>query len=59
MIGEVLVLLIAQYLLFVNLNLISLVDFFSIFFVAAVGTLVYLTREGLERIFDLKPIMED
>jgi len=59
MIGEVLVLLIAQYLLFVNLNLISLVDFFSIFFVAALGTLVYLTREGLERIFDLKPIMED
>jgi hypothetical protein len=59
MIGEVLVLLIAQYLLFVNLNLISLVDFFSVFFVAALGTLVYLTREGLERIFDLKPIMED
>jgi hypothetical protein len=59
MIGEVLVLLIAQYLLFVNLNLISIIDFFSIFFVAALGTLVYLTREGLERIFDLKPIMED
>jgi hypothetical protein len=59
MIGEVLVLLIAQYLFFVNLTLISLVDFFSIFFVAALGTLVYLTREGLDRIFDLKPIMED
>jgi len=59
MIGEVLVLLIAQYLFFVNLSLISLVDFFSIFFVAALGTLVYLTREGLDRIFDLKPIMED
>ena len=59
MIGEVLILLIAQYLLFVNLNLISLVDFFSIFFVAAVGTLVYLTREGLDRILDLKPVMED
>jgi hypothetical protein len=59
MIGEVLVLLIAQYLFFVNLTLISIVDFFSIFFVAALGTLVYLTREGLERIFDLKPIMED
>lgn len=59
MIGEVLVLLIAQYLFFVNLNLVSLVDFFSIFFVAALGTLVYLTREGLDRVFDLKPIMED
>ncbi len=59
MIGEVLVLLIAQYLFFVNLNLISLVDFFSIFFVAALGTLVYLAREGLDRIFDLKPMMED
>ena len=59
MIGEVLVLLIAQYLFFVNINLVSLVDFFSIFFVAALGTLVYLTREGLDRIFDLKPIMED
>ena len=59
MIGEVLVLLIAQYLFFVNLNLVSLVDFFSIFFVAALGTLVYLAREGLDRIFDLKPIMED
>jgi hypothetical protein len=59
MIGEVLVLLIAQYLFFVNLTLISLVDFFSIFFVAALGTIVYLTREGLDRVFDLKPIMED
>src|SRR5229473_710486 len=59
MIGEVLVLLIAQYLFFVNLDLISLVDFFSIFFVAALGTLVYLAREGLDRIFDLKPMMED
>ena len=59
MIGEVLVLLIAQYLFFVNLTLVSLVDFFSIFFVAALGTLVYLTREGLDRVFDLKPIMED
>lgn len=59
MIGEVLVLLISQYLFFVNLTLVSLVDFFSIFFVAALGTLVYVTREGLDRIFDLKPIMED
>jgi hypothetical protein len=59
MIGEVLVLLIAQYLFFVNLTLVSLVDFFSIFFVAALGTIVYLAREGLDRILDLKPMMED
>ena len=59
MIGEVLVLLIAQYLFFVSLNLFSLVDFFSIFFVAALGTIIYLAREGLDRVFDLKPIMED
>lgn len=59
MIGEVLVLLIAQYLFFVTLSLVSLVDFFSLFFVAALGTLVYLAREGFDRIFDLKPMMED
>jgi len=59
MIGEVLVIAVAQYLFFVNLNLFSLVDFFSLFFVAALGTIVYLTREGLDKFFDLKPIMED
>ncbi len=59
MIGEVLVITVAQYLFFVNLNLFSLVDFFSLFFVAALGTLVYLTREGLDRFLDLKPMMED
>ena len=59
MIGEVLVITIAQYLFFVNLDLFSLVDFFSLFFVAALGTIVYLTREGLDKFFDLKPIMED
>jgi hypothetical protein len=59
MIGEVLIIAVAQYLFFVNLNLFSLVDFFSLFFVAAFATLVYLTREGLDRFFDLKPIMED
>jgi len=59
MIGEVLVISIAQYLFFVNLNLFSLVDFFSLFFVAAVGTIVYLAREGLDKFFDLKPMMED
>jgi len=46
-------------LFFVNLNLFSLVDFFSLFFVAAFATLVYLTKEGLDKFFDLKPIMED
>lgn len=59
MVGEVLVIAVAQYLFFVNLNLFPLVDFFSLFFAAALGTLLYLTREGLERFFDLKPIMED
>ena len=59
MIGEVLVISVAQYLFFVNLNLFSLVDFFSLFFVAALGTIVYLAREGLDKFFDLKPLMED
>ena len=59
MIGEVLIITVAQYLFFLNLNLFSLVDFFSLFFVAAFATVLYLTREGLDRFFDLKPIMED
>ena len=59
MIGEVLIIAVAQYLFFVNLNLFSLVDFFSLFFVAALGTILYLTREGLDKFFDLKPVMED
>src|SRR2546427_9977823 len=59
MIGEVLVIAVAEYLFFVDLNLFSLVDFFSLFFVAALGTIIYLAREGLDKFFDLKPIMED
>ena len=59
MIGEVLIIAAAQYLFFVSLNLFSLVDFFSLFFVAALATIIYLTREGLDKFFDLKPIMED
>jgi hypothetical protein len=59
MVGEILVISVAQYLFLVNLNLFSLVDFFSLFFVAALGTLLYLAREGLDRFFDLKPMMED
>lgn len=59
MIGEVLVIAAAQYLFFVNLNLFSLVDFFSLFFVAALATIIYLAREGLDKFFDLKPIMEE
>ncbi len=59
MVGEILVISVAQYLFLVNPNLFSLVDFFSLFFVAALGTLLYLAREGLDRFFDLKPMMED
>ncbi len=59
MVGEVLVILIAEYLFLINLSLISLVDFFSLFFVAVLGTLVYLAREGLDRLLDLKPMVED
>lgn len=59
MVGEIIVISVAQYLFLVNLNLFSLVDFFSLFFVAVLGTLLYLTREGLDRFFDLKPMMED
>jgi hypothetical protein len=59
MVGELLVIVVAQYLLFVNLSLISLLDFFSLFFFVVVASLLYLSREGMERFLDLKPIMED
>ncbi len=59
MIGELLIILIGQYLLFVNLSLFSLLDFFSLIFVIAVAALIYLAKEGLDRFLDLKPIMED
>lgn len=59
MVGELLVILIAQYLLFVNLSLLSLLDFFSLFFVVVLACLVYLAKEGLDRFLDLKPLMED
>ncbi len=59
MVGEALIIFIAQYLLLINLNLISLIDFFSLFFVAVVAAIVYLAREGLDRLLDLKPMMED
>ena len=59
MLGEVFVILISQYLLFVNLSLFPLLDFFSLFFVAILAVLFYLAREGLERFLDLKPMMED
>ena len=59
MVGEVLIILLAKYLFFVDLSLVSLVDFFSLFFVAALGSIIYLAREGLDRLLDLKPIMED
>lgn len=59
MVGEALIILIAKYLFFVDLSIVSLVDLFSLFFVAALGSIVYLVREGLDRLLDLKPIMED
>jgi hypothetical protein len=59
MIGEVLFVGLAEYLFLLNLNLSSLLDFFSLFFVAALATLVYLIREGFDRLLDLKPMMED
>ncbi|HLE65131.1 MAG TPA: hypothetical protein VI816_03275, partial [Candidatus Bathyarchaeia archaeon] len=59
MVGEVSIILLAKYLFFVDLSLVSLLDFFSLFFVAALGSIIYLAREGLDRLLDLKPIMED
>ncbi len=59
MVGEILVILLAKYLFFVDLSLVSLVDLFSLFFVAALGSIVFLAREGLDRLLDLKPMMED
>ncbi len=59
MVGEVLIILIAKYLFFVDLSLFSLVDFFSLFFIAALGSIAYLAREGLDRLLDLKPMVED
>ncbi len=59
MVGETLIVGIAQYLLLVNLTIVPLLDLFSLFFVAAVAVLVYLAREGMNRLLDLKPIMED
>ncbi len=59
MLGEVFVILISQYLLFVNLSLFPLLDFFSLFFVAILAGLLYLAREGLDRFLDLKPMVED
>jgi hypothetical protein len=59
MVGEVLVVGLAQYLFLVNLSLFPLLDFFSLFFVAAVATLFWLGREGLDRFLDLKPMVDD
>lgn len=59
MVGEALIILLAKYLFFVDLSIVSLVDFFSLFFVAALSSIVYLAREGMDRLLDLKPIMED
>jgi hypothetical protein len=59
MLGETVVITVAQYLFFVTLNLFPLVDLFSLFFVAVLGLIIYLAREGLDKFLDLKPMMED
>jgi hypothetical protein len=59
MLGETIVITVAQYLFFVTLNLFPLVDLFSLFFVAILGLIIYLAREGLDKFLDLKPMMED
>jgi len=59
MLGETVVITVAAYLFFVTLNLFPLVDLFSLFFVAVLGLIVYLAREGLDKFLDLKPMMED
>lgn len=59
MLGETIVVTAAQYLFFVTLNLFPLVDLFSLFFVAVLGLVIYLAREGLDKFLDLKPMMED
>ncbi len=59
MVGEAIIVAIAQYLFLVNLTIVPLLDLFSLFFVAVVAVLIYLAREGMDRLLDLKPIMED
>jgi len=59
MLGETVIVSVAQYLFFVTLNLFPLVDLFSLFFVAVLGLIMYLAREGLDKFLDLKPMMED
>jgi len=59
MLGETVIVSVAQYLFFVTLNLFPLVDLFSLFFVAVLGLIIYLAREGLDKFLDLKPMMED
>lgn len=59
MIGEAVVILVAQNLFFVNLTIVSLLDFFSLFFVAILALIVYITREMMDRFLDLKPLLDD
>jgi len=59
MLGETVIITVAKYLFFVTLNLFPLVDVFSLFFVAVLGLIIYLAREGLDKFLDLKPMMED
>src|SRR6266852_8936401 len=59
MLGETVIITVAQYLFFVTLNLFNLVDLFSLFFVAVLALIIYLAREGLDKFLDLKPMVED
>jgi len=59
MLGETVVITVAEYLFFVTLNPFPLVDLFSLFFVAVLGLIIYLAREGLDKFLDLKPMMDD
>jgi len=59
MIGEAIIVLVAQNLFFVTLSFVSLLDFFSLFFVAIIALLIYIGREAMDRFLDLKPLMED
>src|SRR5436309_6923846 len=48
MLGETVIITAAEYLFFVTLSLFPLVDLFSLFFVAVLGLIIYLSREGLD-----------
>ena len=59
MMGEAVIVLVASNLFFITLTFVSLLDFFSLFFVAIIALLVYIGRESMDRFLDFKPLMED